>query len=91
VEGDLKIQDVELALATMALLDTKNAIRVTAKTDARFVLIGGEPLDGHRFMWWNFVSSSKERITQAADDWESMRFPKVPGETEWIPLPNSLR
>jgi redox-sensitive bicupin YhaK (pirin superfamily) len=91
VDGEIVIQEAALALHTMALLDTKNAIRVTAKTDARFVLIGGEPLDGHRFMWWNFVSSSKERITQAANDWEAMRFPKVPGETEWIPLPNSLR
>ncbi|MGZ3238713.1 MAG: pirin family protein [Burkholderiaceae bacterium] len=91
VEGALVMDGAELAQHTMALLDTKNAIRVTAKTDARFVLIGGEPLDGHRFMWWNFVSSSKERITQAANDWEMFRFPNVPGETEWIPLPNSLR
>ncbi|HEY8102834.1 MAG TPA: pirin family protein [Burkholderiaceae bacterium] len=91
VEGELVIDDAELAQNTMALLDTKNSIRVTAKTDARFVLIGGEPLDGHRFMWWNFVSSNKERITQAANDWKMFRFPKVPGETEWIPLPDSLR
>lgn len=91
VEGELSIDDVAVAQHTMALLDTKNAVRATAKTDARFMLIGGEPLDGHRFMWWNFVSSSKERINQAAEAWEAQRFPKVPGETEWIPLPNSLR
>jgi redox-sensitive bicupin YhaK (pirin superfamily) len=91
VEGELVIAETVLPMHTMALLDTKTAIHVTAIADAHFVLIGGEPLDGHRFMWWNFVSSSKERITQAANDWESMRFPKVPGETEWIPLPNSLR
>lgn len=91
VEGELAIDDSELAQHTMALLDTKDAVRVTAKTDTRFMLIGGAPLDGHRFMWWNFVSSSKERINQAAEAWEAQRFAKVPGETEWIPLPNSLR
>ena len=38
-------------------------------------------------MMWNFVSSSKERLQQAAEDWDAQRFPHVPGETEWIPLP----
>jgi hypothetical protein len=52
------------------------------------VLIGGAPLDGgHRFMWWNFVSSSKERIEQAKADWAAQRTGQVPGEHEWIPLP----
>ena len=46
----------------------------------------GEPL-GHRFMVWNFVSSRKARIVQAQDDWEAQRFERVPGETEFIPLP----
>ena len=50
------------------------------------MLIGGAPL-GHRFMVWNFVSSRKERIVEAQDDWEAQRFEKVPGETEFIPLP----
>jgi redox-sensitive bicupin YhaK (pirin superfamily) len=54
-------------------------------------VIGGAPLDGHRFIFWNFVSSSKERLAQAADDWEQQRYAKVPGETEWIPLPRPLR
>jgi hypothetical protein len=51
------------------------------------VVIGGEPLDGHRYMFWNFVSSRKERVVQAGEDWEAQRFPQVPGETERIPLP----
>jgi redox-sensitive bicupin YhaK (pirin superfamily) len=54
---------------------------------ARLVLIGGDPLDGPRHVWWNFVSSSRERIEQARDDWAAGRFPPVPGETEFIPLP----
>ena len=53
---------------------------------ARVVLIGGQPL-GRRFMVWNFVSSRKERIVQAQDDWRAQRFDPVPGETEFIPLP----
>ncbi len=60
--------------------------RLHAPQGARVMLIGGEPL-GHRFMWWNFVSSRKERIAQAADDWAAQAFDRVPGETEFIPLP----
>jgi redox-sensitive bicupin YhaK (pirin superfamily) len=59
---------------------------VTALSHARAVLFGGEPL-GERFMWWNFVSSRKERIAQAADDWKAGRFTAIPGESEFIPLP----
>lgn len=53
---------------------------------ARVALIGGAPL-GPRHIWWNFVSSRKERIAQAADDWEADRMGRVPGETDRIPLP----
>ncbi|HYR35339.1 MAG TPA: pirin family protein [Burkholderiales bacterium] len=65
---------------------------IEAKTEARVLLLGGEPLDGQRYIWWNFVSSRKERIAQAADDWQARRFAAIPGETEFIPLPgNGLR
>ncbi|MFA9218227.1 MAG: pirin family protein [Sphingomonadaceae bacterium] len=87
ISGDLLVDGAPLALHSMALLDTLTAPRVSASTAAQFVVIGGEALDGHRYMSWNFVSSSKERIVQAGEDWEAQRFPKVPGETEWIPLP----
>jgi redox-sensitive bicupin YhaK (pirin superfamily) len=56
---------------------------------ARLMLLGGEPLDGKRHIWWNFVSSSKERIEQAKEDWRAGRFAPVPGESEFIPLPRS--
>ncbi|PLC52111.1 hypothetical protein CR155_19905 [Pollutimonas nitritireducens] len=55
---------------------------------ARFMLLGGEPMDGPRYLTWNFVSSSAERIEQAKEDWVAQRFDKVPGETEFIPLPD---
>ncbi|HEY1382132.1 MAG TPA: pirin family protein [Dongiaceae bacterium] len=63
------------------------ALTVRAVSDARLLLLGGEPMDGPRHMWWNFVSSSKDRIEQAKQDWKRGRFPAVPGETEFIPLP----
>jgi redox-sensitive bicupin YhaK (pirin superfamily) len=55
---------------------------------ARLMLLGGEPMDGPRYLTWNFVSSSSERIEQAKADWQAQAFPSVPGETEFIPLPD---
>lgn len=56
---------------------------------ARLVLLGGAPLDGPRYIWWNFVSSSRERIIEAAHAWREGKFPKVPGdEIELIPAPD---
>jgi redox-sensitive bicupin YhaK (pirin superfamily) len=54
---------------------------------ARVMLLGGEPMDGPRYLTWNFVASSTERIEQAKEDWKAQAFPKVPGESEFIPLP----
>jgi len=55
---------------------------------ARIMLLGGEPMDCPRYLTWNFVSSSADRIEQAKEDWKNQNFPKVPGETEFIPLPD---
>jgi redox-sensitive bicupin YhaK (pirin superfamily) len=62
-------------------------VSVKAKSPARVLLLGGEPMDGPRHIWWNFVSSSRERIEQAKADWKAQRFLPVPGDTETIPLP----
>ena len=63
-------------------------ISILAETNARLMLLGGEPMDGPRHIWWNFVSSSQERIDSAKEDWRQGRFAIVPGdETEFIPLP----
>jgi redox-sensitive bicupin YhaK (pirin superfamily) len=64
-------------------------LKTPASGHARVMLLGGEPLEGRRHIWWNFVSSSPERIEQAKDDWKSGRFSPVPDETEFIPLPES--
>jgi len=63
-------------------------VTLRAHEPARIVLIGGAPLDGRRFIDWNFVSSSKERVEQAKRNWKEGRFPKVPGdEIEFVPFP----
>lgn len=71
---------------TLVVLAAGEEPLVSAEGDVRVALVGGDPI-GARFMWWNFVSSRKARIDQAAADWEAGRFPPVPGETEFIPLP----
>lgn len=63
-------------------------ISILALSNARLMLLGGEPMDGPRHIWWNFVSSSKDRIDAAKADWKAARFGVVPGdETDFIPLP----
>jgi hypothetical protein len=87
VDGDISIDGELVPCYTMAMLETGAAVRVSTEAGARFVVIGGSPLDGKRFIYWNFVSSSRERIERAAADWEQDRYTPVPGETERIPLP----
>ena len=86
VDGAFTLDGQEIAPRQMVVLNEGETPRLRAAGAARIVLIGGAPL-GHRFMVWNFVSSRKERIVQAQDDWRAMRFDAVPGETEFVPLP----
>lgn len=87
VEGEVSCERKRLAPRSMAVLGRGTEPVLEAHTPARIMLIGGAPLDGPRYIWWNFVSSSQERIEQAARDWREGRFPKVPGdEVEFIPL-----
>jgi len=65
----------------------RDAVVLRAAATARLLVVGGAPLDAPRRLWWNFVSSRPERIEQAKADWREGRFPPVPGETEFIPLP----
>jgi redox-sensitive bicupin YhaK (pirin superfamily) len=86
-KGKLKVLESEIDQFSMAVLHTGHAVTVEAVEDTRLALIGGEPL-GQRYIWWNFVSSRRERIEQAKADWKNGLFPKVPGdEVEFIPLP----
>lgn len=87
VDNRFEIDGTPCEARVMAVLEPGATVRVTAAGPVRMVLIGGEPLDGHRFIWWNFVSSTKERITEAAGMWAKQQMGQIPGETEWIPLP----
>ena len=73
----------------MAVVDTRAAAAVVSPRGGRYVVIGGEPLDGPRFLWWNYVSSSRERIERAKEDWTAQRMGHIPGEHEHIPLPHA--
>ena len=72
------------------LLDRGSRHRLRALSPVKAMLFGGEPLEARRHMWWNFVSSSRERIEQAKQDWVAGRFGLIPGDDEaFIPLPDS--
>ncbi|MCZ4314266.1 pirin family protein [Comamonadaceae bacterium G21597-S1] len=88
-QGRVRVGSTDVEPHTMAVLRGGGArATVHAREAARVAIIGGEPL-GHRYLEWNFVSSRKERIEQAKQDWREGRFPKVPGdEIEFIPLPS---
>jgi hypothetical protein len=88
VEGELQVDGAPWPVRRMAVLAPGAAVTLAASTDARLVLVGGDALDAPRHMWWNFVSSRKDRILQASADWQAMRMGTVPGDDqEFIPLP----
>jgi redox-sensitive bicupin YhaK (pirin superfamily) len=86
--GEIDIAGDTFAQGRLLVFRPGDRIAIRAVTPARLVLLGGTPMDGPRFIWWNFVASSRERINQAKEDWRSGRFALVPGdEKEIIPLP----
>ncbi|MDE1883371.1 MAG: pirin family protein [Rhodospirillales bacterium] len=90
VSGEVEIAGERFGEGQLLIFRPGDAITVRAITDARLMLLGGAPLDGPRHIWWNFVSSSTERIEQAKQDWAQRRFGLVAGdETEFIPLPET--
>ncbi|MEZ6028423.1 MAG: pirin family protein [Hyphomonadaceae bacterium] len=95
VDGEAEIADQRLTSGMMAVLAAGWVGPVKLKAGARIMFAGGDPLDAPRYLDWNFVASSKERLAQAAADWRASiaggfagtRFTQPPGETHWIPLP----
>ena len=87
VEGRAGIGNERFAGGVMAVATTGRRITILAEADCRVMVLGGEPL-GQRHLWWNFVSSSRERIEMAKADWAAGRFGRVPGDAEFIPLPD---
>ncbi len=88
VGGEANLDATPLQLYGLTVLAPGAAMQLTSQSGGRVMLLGGEAFQTPRHVWWNFVSSSRERINQAKDDWRQGRFPKVPGdEDEFIPIP----
>jgi hypothetical protein len=86
--GNVRCGPEHASVGRMLVFSPDSTATLEAVTDARVMLLGGQPLEGERHIWWNFVSSRRERIEQAKRDWKEGRFPKVPGdEEEYIALP----
>jgi len=90
LDGALEIEGERFQPGELLVLKPGAHVTVTAPEDTHLIVIGGAKMDGPRIKWWNFVSSSRERLNQAKDDWRNGKFPKVPNdEEEYIPLPTS--
>jgi redox-sensitive bicupin YhaK (pirin superfamily) len=89
LEGSVAVEDIDVAQYEMAAWNKGETLTVSSPNGAHLVMVGGSPLAEPRYIYWNFVSSSKERLEQAKQDWKNSRFTKVPcDELEFIPLPD---
>jgi len=87
VDGELSIDGEAVPAGACATLLAGRAVELRAPSACRCMVLGGEPADGPRHIWWNFVSSSEARLERARQDWKLGHFAPVPGESEFIPLP----
>lgn len=88
VSGEVRVGNDRIAPHSLPVFLPDGIVKIEAVTDAHIMLLGGDPLPEKRFIWWNFVSTSQDRIEQAKEDWRNGRFGKIPGDdTEFIPLP----
>ncbi len=88
VDGELDIAGDKFGSGRLLVFKAGDKITIRAVSDSHFVIVGGEPMDGPRHIWWNFVSSRKDRIDQAKAEWKNGKFDIVPGDAEeFIPLP----
>jgi redox-sensitive bicupin YhaK (pirin superfamily) len=87
VAGSVLVDGSPVAEQHLAFVASGDPIKIQAQTRSRVMLLGGAKMDGRRYIWWNYVASSKERIEAAKQRWREQRFAPIPGETEFIPLP----
>jgi redox-sensitive bicupin YhaK (pirin superfamily) len=87
VDGEIEVAGDRYEGPRLLIFRPGDRITVRAIRNTRMMFLGGDALEGPRHIWWNFVSSSKERIEQAKEDWKTGRFAHVPNEHEFIPLP----
>lgn len=89
VSGEIDIMGDVFGAGRLLVFRPGDRISILATAQTRLMLMGGEPMDGPRHIWWNFVSSRKERIDQAKAEWKTGKFQTVPGDAEeFIPLPD---
>ena len=93
IEGEVQTGGVEVhGPGAMLALDKDEEVTLYADAPARVMLLGGARLEGERHIWWNFVSSSKDRIERAKQEWRDGKFGLIPGDDkEFIPLPEDRR
>jgi redox-sensitive bicupin YhaK (pirin superfamily) len=88
VGGEAELDGARLELFTLYVLRPGHEARLSSSGGGRVMLMGGEAFSARRYVFWNFVSSSRDRINQAKEDWKALRFPLIPGDDqEYIPLP----
>lgn len=87
VSGEVAVDGVTVAPFHVAACPAGSAVEIKAASAARLMLFGGARIDGDRHIWWNFVASSRDLMEEAKQRWREQRFPAVPDETEFIPLP----
>jgi redox-sensitive bicupin YhaK (pirin superfamily) len=87
IDGELGIDGQAVGAGVLAVLVNGSTASIKAESPAHAMICGGATLEGKRTVWWNFVSSSRERLEQAKRDWRDGKFDEVPGETDFIPLP----
>lgn len=88
VSGQVTVNGQKLEPGDLLYLNNAHNMNLQTGDHSRVMIIGGEPLPEPRHIWWNFVSTSPERIRKAAQDWKEQKFGKIEGETEFIPLPD---
>ncbi len=87
--GHIEIGGIRYPPQQMLILRPGDDVTVVAQDDVRLMILGGAVMDGPRYIYWNFVSSSKERLAQAKEDWKNRRFPIIPSDAnEFVPLPD---
>ena len=88
VAGRVEVEQAGYESGKLLVFRDGRAIELVARSAAKLMLFGGARLDGERHIWWNFVSSSSERIEAAKRDWRARRFPEVPGDDGYMPAPD---
>lgn len=91
VKGSIISDGQKVEAGQMLISKTDHECEICLDKDTQILLFGGKPFDQERFLSWNFVSHSKERLKQAKEDWDNKRFPKVPGDETYIPFPSAIK